>query len=82
MFLGSEEYRKQNWEGLVEKTCARLSRWKWLLLQLSYRGRVLVCYNLIAAALWHKMMILEPPEELIMDIQKKLVDFFGPGITG
>ncbi len=82
VFLGSEEYRKQNWEGLVEKTCAQLSRWKWLLLQLSYRGRVLVCNNLIAATLWHRMMILEPPEELITDIQKKLVDFFWSGYHG
>lgn len=31
VFLGREDYRRQNWEGLVEKVCARLSRWQWLL---------------------------------------------------
>lgn len=70
VFLGREDYRKQNWEGLVEKVCARLSRWQWLLPQLSYRGRVLVCNNLVAASSWHKMTILEPLEELVKAIQK------------
>lgn len=45
VFLGSDNFRNKNWEGLEEKVCARLSRWKWLLPQLSYRGRVLVANN-------------------------------------
>jgi hypothetical protein len=51
-FLGSEVFPKKNWEGVVEKVCARLSRWKWVLPQLSYRGRVLVASNLAASTLW------------------------------
>ncbi len=40
VFLGTEEFKKKNWEGLLEKVCAKLSRWNWLLPpQLSYRGR-------------------------------------------
>lgn len=35
VFLGTEEFRKRNWEGLVGKVCARLSHWKWVLPQLS-----------------------------------------------
>lgn len=51
VFLGREDYKRQNWEGLVEKVCARLSCWHWLLPQLSYRGRALVCNNLVASRL-------------------------------
>ncbi len=79
VFIGTEEYRKKNCEGLVEKVCAQLSHWKWLLPQLSYRGRVLVCNNLVASSLWHKMMILEPPEDLVRSIQQRMVEFFWSG---
>lgn len=27
--LGTDEYKEQNWEGQVEKVCARLSLWQW-----------------------------------------------------
>ena len=47
VYLGSEDFQKQNWEGVVEKVCARLSKWRWLLPQLSYRGRVLVANHLV-----------------------------------
>jgi len=79
VFLGTEDFRKKNWEGLLEKVCVRLSHWKWVLPQLSYRGRVLVCNNLAAASLWHRMRILEPPEDLVRRLQKCLVDFFWSG---
>lgn len=79
VYLGQEEYKKKNWEGLVEKVCARLSSWKWLLPQLSYRGRVLIANNLIASMLWHKMMVVDPPVILIQEIQKRLVNFFWSG---
>ncbi len=63
----------------MEKVCARLSHWKWLLPQLSYRGRILICNNLVASSLWHKMMVLEPPEDLVRGIQQRMVDFFWSG---
>lgn len=63
----------------MEKVCARLSRCRWLLPQLSYRGRVLICNNLVASSLWHKMVILEPPKDLVARIQEQLVDFFWSG---
>ncbi len=63
----------------MEKVCARLSRWKWLLPQLSYRGRALFCNNLVASSLWHKMIILESPKDLVERIQKQMVDFFWSG---
>lgn len=79
VYLGKEEYRMKNWEGLVEGVLAKLSKWKWLLPQLSYRGRVLIANNLIASTLWHKLMVLDPPRNIIEDIQKNLVKFFWSG---
>jgi len=58
---------------------ARLSKWKCLLPQLSYRGRVLVVNNLAASILWHRLMVLEPPDELICRIQRTFVNFFWSG---
>jgi len=28
VFLGNEEYERKNWEGVMEKVCARLTKWK------------------------------------------------------
>lgn len=42
---------------------------------MSYRGRVLIINNLIASVLWHKLAILEPPIDLLIKIQRILVDF-------
>ncbi|KAL7840946.1 hypothetical protein AOLI_G00262690 [Acnodon oligacanthus] len=64
---------------MMEKVSARLSKWNWLLPRLAYRGRVLVASNLAASTLWHRMMVLEPPEELIRRLQRKVVDFFWSG---
>ncbi len=44
--------------------------------QLSYRGRVLICNNLVASFLWHKMTILEPPEDLVQKNSKTFSRFF------
>ena len=79
VFLGTEEYERKNWDGVLEKVCARLTKWKWLLFKLSYRGRVLIANNLVTSALWHRLTVLPPPRGLIEDIQKKIVDFFWSG---
>lgn len=60
-----EEFQKLNWEGIEEKVCARLSKWTWLLPQLSYRGRVLVANNLVASALWHRLVALSRGSGLV-----------------
>ncbi len=79
IFLGSEAYQRKNWEGVKDKICNRLSKWNWILPQLSYRGRVLVINNLAASVLWHKLIVLNPPEEFLREIQKVFVDFFWNG---
>jgi len=61
IYLGNEEFQKKNWENVKDKVCAKLSKWSWLLPQLSYRGRVLVINNLVASTLWHRLNVLEPP---------------------
>ncbi|KAK3568224.1 hypothetical protein QTP86_000687 [Hemibagrus guttatus] len=73
---GTADFQIKNWEGLVGKVCTKLSQWTWVLPQLSYRGRVLVTNNLIASLLWHRFTVLEPPEPLIKEVQKRIVNFF------
>lgn len=58
---------------------ARLSKWKWLLPQLSYRRRVLVANIFVASTLWHKFIALTPPRGLMKDIQRVILDFFWSG---
>lgn len=79
IYFGSNEFQKLNWEGVEDKVCNRLSRWKWLLPQLSYRGRVLLADNLVASTLWHKFNVLQPPAGLIQAIQRHLVTLFWSG---
>ncbi|KAI4884728.1 hypothetical protein NFI96_032233, partial [Prochilodus magdalenae] len=79
VFLGTPLFQKKNWDGVVEKVCAKLSKWTWVLPQLSYRGRVLVANNLVASMLWHCLAVLEPPVSLIKDIQMRIVTFFWSG---
>ncbi|KAJ3598771.1 hypothetical protein NHX12_000058 [Muraenolepis orangiensis] len=79
VWLGSEDMVAQNWEGLLGKVQAKLAKWKWLLPQLSYRGRVLVANNLVASSLWHRLQVLTPPPGLMKQLQRLLVDFFWSG---
>lgn len=44
---------------------------------MSYRGRILIINNLVASSLWHRLACLDPPLNLLVEIQKVLVDFFG-----
>lgn len=79
VYLGSEKWVRKNWEGLSKAVVSRLARWRWLLSQVSYRGRVLIINNLVASFLWHKLAVLNPPASLLADLQRKLVDFFWSG---
>lgn len=79
VFLGTEQVQKQNWEGMLDKVVAKLSKWRWLLPLMSFRGRVLVLNNLAASVLWHRLCVLEPPRGLLKELQKRLVDFFWTG---
>lgn len=31
VYLGTEDFQRQNWEGVLDKVEAKLSKWKWLL---------------------------------------------------
>lgn len=57
VFLGDEQFEKKNWEGVVDKMKGRLNKWKWLVPQLSYRGRVLIINILVASALWYNLPV-------------------------
>lgn len=58
------------------QVAAKLSKCWWLLPLMSFMGRVLVTNNLAASMLWHRLMVLDPPQSLVRKLQKLLVDFF------
>ena len=77
-FWAMRAFRKE--PGLSKEIVhARLSKWKWLLPQLSYRRRVLVANIFVASTLWHKFIALTPPRGLMKDIQRVILDFFWSG---
>ena len=76
VFLGDKQVQMKNWDGVLEKVKGRLGRWSWLLPKMSYRGRILICNNLVASSLWHRLMCIDPPPGLISNIQSLIVDFF------
>ncbi|KAK3555034.1 hypothetical protein QTP86_005696 [Hemibagrus guttatus] len=80
VYLGTNEFLNKNWEGSVEHVKGRLSRWKRLVPKMSYRGRTLVINNLAALSLWHKLACVDPPPNLLANIQAQLVDFFWDGL--
>ena len=76
MYLGNDVFLRKNWDGIVEKVQGRLEKWRWILPQLSNRGRTLIINNLAASSLWHKLSCVDPPAGLLAQIQRHLVDFF------
>ncbi len=79
VFLGTDQYIQENWNCIFEKVSGRLQRWKWILSQFSYGGRVLIINNLVASMMWHRLNVLDPPKDLLQRLQKTFVDFFWDG---
>ncbi|KAI4890366.1 hypothetical protein NFI96_008163, partial [Prochilodus magdalenae] len=77
--LGTAGSVRKNWQDVLASITRRLACWKWLLPQMSYRGRVLIINNLVASTLWHRLAVLNAPAGLLADVQRKLVDFFWSG---
>lgn len=76
VYLGDKTFIQKNWDGITEKVKGRILKWKWLLPHLSYKGRVLIINNLVASLLWHKLVCVDPPPNLLSTVQAFLVDFF------
>ncbi len=76
VFLGNEAFMQKNWEGMADKVTGRLKKWKWLLPQLSFKGRTLIINNLAASSLWHRLACVDPPVGLLAKIQTETVNFF------
>lgn len=55
VFLGTDAFLERTWDGLADRVKGRLEKWKWILPQLSYRGRNLIIYHLVASSLWHRL---------------------------
>ncbi len=66
----------KNWDNALEKVEGRLKKWKWILPHMSFRGRTLVINNLVSSMLWHQLLCIDPPTQLLAKVQAILVDFF------
>ena len=75
VYLGDELTVQKNWDGVVEKVEGKLTKWRWLLPHMSYRGRVLIINNLVASTLWHKLKCMEPPAGLLQKLQSIMLNF-------
>ena len=53
----------------------KLMKGRGFLVQLSCRGHVLMLNNLVASMLWHRFKAVHPPESLVKNIQRILIDF-------
>ncbi len=53
-----------------------MDKWKWLLPNMSYRGRTLIVNNLVASSLWHRLPCVDPPPHFVSEVQAALVNFF------
>ncbi|KAK3569123.1 hypothetical protein QTP86_024496 [Hemibagrus guttatus] len=71
---GNNEFLNKNWEDSVEQVLEALVP------KMSYRGRMLVINNLTVLSLWHKLACVDPPPNLLANIQAQLVDFFWDGL--
>uniref|UniRef100_A0A8C2FKM2 Reverse transcriptase domain-containing protein n=1 Tax=Cyprinus carpio TaxID=7962 RepID=A0A8C2FKM2_CYPCA len=76
VYLGDDSVLQKNWEGLMEKVKGRLDKWKWLLPNMSYRGRTLIVNNLVASSLWHRLACVDPSPQFLAEVQAALVNFF------
>jgi len=46
---------------------------------LSLKSRVTIINNLVVPTIWHKVIALQPPRDLVANIQKVLINFFWGG---
>ncbi len=76
VYLGDDSFLQKNWEGVLEKVKGRMDTWKWLLPNMSYRGRTLIVNNLVASLLWHRLACVDPPPHFVSEVQATLVNFF------
>ncbi|KAL2096374.1 hypothetical protein ACEWY4_008522 [Coilia grayii] len=76
VFLGDDLFIQKNFEGVLEQLKGRLSKWKFLINKLSFKGRVLIINNLVASTLWHRLACVDPPARLLSQVQSILVNFF------
>ena len=79
VFLGPGDFVRHNWEGLLARVELILLKWKSLLCQLSYQGRVLVINSLVTSTLCYKVLARQPPADIMDNKQKCITRFFWSG---
>ncbi len=65
-------FMQKHFEEIIEKVKGRLVKWKYLLPKMSYKGRVLIINNLIASALWHRLICVDLSRDLLPRVRLRL----------
>ena len=68
-------YTQQNWKKCKDKLSKTLSKWKYLSYSLSFKGKVLIANQLAASKVNHILAALSPPDNILNELQRMLVDF-------
>ncbi len=84
VFLGvhlgnSNFFIQKNWQACRQKLDKCLSSWKRLSFKMSLKGRVLVANQLAASKLFHTLATLSPPENVLAELQGKIINFIWNG---
>ena len=79
-FLGvhlgnTNNYNKQNWIDCKEKINKTFTKWKSLSFSLSYKGKIIIANQLASTKIYHCLAILNPPENILRELQEMMVDF-------
>ena len=77
--VGSDDWVQKKWEEAVSATTTKLAKCKWLLSRVLYRMQTLIINGPVASALWHRLVVLNPPAGLLREIQRQLLNFFWLG---
>ena len=80
VFLGvhlgnSNSFLQNNWQACRDKIHKCLSGWKHLSSRMSFKGRILIANQMAASKLFHVLATLSPPQNVIDELQEKLINF-------
>ena len=66
VYLGTEDFQRQNWEGVLDKV-------EMVATSPVLQGRTLIINNLVASSLWHRLIVLVPLPGHVKEVQRLLV---------
>ena len=79
VFLGGDDAIVKNLTLVEERVKSVIKSWTFFSKGLSFIGRVLLVNSLCASKLWYIILVLQPPQNYIVSLQKVFIDFVWQG---